>query len=685
MKTRNRRLQRKYKYRGKGAGFFGDLWNKLTRRSQAQPQAEMPRYLTRVIGRPKNTQTQTQTQTQTRKLTYPQTFTNRLFGRKRPIAVKIPANILPMAVQERPDLPPEDLIPGRERIFAFLYNKMVGPEHSIALTIPQYPKGEELYKRLYGVKLSKGQREELRQAVNAAVSRGLTAEQMAQEVFHTPLQQLNKELSKAEGARNDGTRDLLYAKRGSDLVPVARAESWCRYLERCLGPIRDSDRQSNYLKNYYNGPLPKPDMLERYQAKVPIQTLKSDESIFIATSKDNLKQFLESINAPVNINEARFTVVFPFIILEKGLYPNTGQSLRLLVQASSLLKKSFIQDAFKQKKVEDVEENLAAVLKKEVPQLWYQAEVDRVNIVPVSKLSENNRNNFIIVKDEFINTMTVDVLKNLKKNLVLRKALAAGAVIYADPKTLWVIRRDLAELWAKNLNGDTTNMTAYYIKLQNEVQRLAVGYLQATNFMNHYRMLLEEDNLNLTDVAKYEQARLVAFTSDLSEPEVAKEMIAPLEKGFNSPVWKTFLQLQSQVPHTEGQIIRSPFQLKELMRQFNPEFERVRNETLNIASAVPFTRKNDIEEAALSKNYYHISPLTSPSPSPNIQMGRVNLPPASGAFNEAARGIARGTVSSARILFNKPQTQRRLLTSLKPSTTTTGPRFYHTRKNRQRK
>jgi hypothetical protein len=396
---------------------------------------------------------------------------------------------------------------------------------------------------------------------------------------------------------------------------------------------------------------------------------------------------LESINAPVNINEARLTVVFPFIILEKGLYPNTEQSLRLLVQASSLLKKSFIQDAFKLKKVDDVEENLAAVLKKEAPKLWYQAEVDRVNIVPVSKLSENNRNNFIIVKDEFINTMSVDVLKNLKKNLVLRKALTAGAVIYADPKTLWVIRRDLPELWAKNLNGDTTNMTTYYIKVQNEVQRFVVGYLQATNFMNHYKMLLEEGNLNLTDVAKYEQARLVAFTSDLSEPDVAKEMIAPLEMGLNSPLWRRFLELQAEVPHTEGQIIRSPVQLKELMRQFNPEFERVRNENLNISSAVPFTRTNNIQEA-LSKNYYSTTlPLSQ-----NIQMGTINVP--QGAFNEASRGITRGTVSSARLLFNKPQTsqtsqtQRRLLTSLKTgktAKTATGPRFYHTRKNRQRK
>ena len=672
-RNQTRRLQRKYKYKGKGAGFFGDLWMRLTRRAP-RPQTVVPQQQQQQVQKP-----------------YVPSFFNRLFGRRPPVPVAVTAPIgqrlpvasptIPKGVQERPDLPTEDLIQGQNRSFVFLYNKLIYPEPGIPLTEPQYAAAGEPYKRLYGVKLNAQQRDKLRQAVKAAIEKGLNVEQISQQVFHMPLDQLNNQLRKAEGYRQDQTRDLLYERQGNELVPVARAESWGGYLERYLDPILYSDRQANYTKNYLNEYAAASKGPQQYEEQAPITTLVTknpDEErvVYVATGKDNLKHYLDLLEpTPVNINTARFTSVFPFIILEKGVYPNTRSTVKpnhLIVRASALLKKSFIQDAFKQKRVDDVEENLANVLKREAPDLWYQAEVDRVNIVPVSKLSDNNRENFIIVKDGFADAITVDILKNIKKNLVVRKALAAGAVIYADPKTLWVIRRDLPELWANNLNGDTTNMTIYYLKLKNEVERFVIGYLQAVSFMNYYKMLLEEGNKNLSKAAMYEQARLVAFTSNLAEPEVAKEMIAPFEMGLNSSTWRTFLEAQYQVPHAEGDIIRSPTQLKDLMRQFNPEFEKVEN--IKDFAPVAFTEEENVREKLLAR------------------IENANYRGNQGAM-KAAKNELNALNLSKRLLENKPlrteirgikaNTVRSIRKMFEPATST-APRLYRTRKNNRR-
>ena len=665
-RNQTRRLQRKYKYKGRGAGFFGDLWRKITRRAP-RPQTVVPQQQVQQVQKP-----------------YVPSFWNRILGRRpppaaAPIGQRLPvaSPTVPRGVQERPDLPTEEMIPGQNRSFVFLYNKLIYPEPGIPLTEPQYAAAGEPYKRLYGVKLNVQQRDKLRQAVKAAIEKGLNAEQISQEVFHMPLDQLNNQLRKAEGYRENQTRDLLYQRQGSELVPVARAESWGGYLERYLDPILYSDRQANYTKNYLNEYSAASKGPQQYEEQTPITTLvaknaENERVIYVATGKDNLKHYLDLLEPrPVNINAVRFTTVFPFIILEKGVYPNTRSTVKpnhIIVRASALLKKSFIQDAFKQKKVEDVEENLANVLKREAPDLWYQAEVDRVNIIPISKISENKRDNFIIVKDTFMDTITVDILKNLKNSLVLRKALTAGAVIYADPKTLWVIRRDLPELWTKNLNNETTNMTVYYLKLKNEVQRFVIGYLQATAFMNHYKNLLEEGNLNLSQEAMYEQSRLVAFTSDLAEAEVAKEMIAPLEMGLNSPKWRTFLEAQSQIPHAEGDIIRSPVQLKELMRQFNPEFEKVEN--IENFAPVAFTEEENVREKVLARmeNAQYRGNRTALKTAKN-ELNALNLSKRL-LENKPLRGIKANTVRSIRKMFEPA--------------TSMAPRLYRTRKNNRR-
>jgi len=132
------------------------------------------------------------------------------------------------------------------------------------------------------------------------------------------------------------------------------------------------------------------------------------------------------------------------------------------------------------------------------------------------------------------------------------------------------------------------------------------------------------------------------------------------------------LEAQYQVPHAEGDIIRSPTQLKDLMRQFNPEFEKVEN--IKDFQPVAFTEEENVREKLLAR-----------------------IENANYRGNQAAMKTAKNELNalnlSKRLLENKPlrteirgikaNTVRSIRKMFEPATST-APRLYRTRKNNRR-
>jgi len=190
------------------------------------------------------------------------------------------------------------------------------------------------------------------------------------------------------------------------------AQSFAGSWGRSIPFIYSSDKQLEYRQNWEQH-------ICRFDYKVdsnrPILSLEENRCVVVYFSKDKLES-LEAEFELVYGNNAKIGVGFPSLQVEQEFMPiMDGQPFPYTrIQASKLMKTSYVLDAFINNAVKEIQPNLAATIEKENKRLWNQYSL--VKVVNHRNFARHDiyMQKFISVADEFpVKEGTYFLLPNL--------------------------------------------------------------------------------------------------------------------------------------------------------------------------------------------------------------------------------------------------------------------------------
>jgi hypothetical protein len=205
------------------------------------------------------------------------------------------------------------------------------------------------------------------------------------------VEQLTRQIQDVEAAGTT-VQDLL-------LNRAAIAQSFTGSWGRFLPVIFSSEKQLEYRQNWEQ-------YICRFDSKVdsnrPIRSLEENRCIVVFSKKENLEP-LEAEFQLVYGNKAQIGPGFPMIQVEKEYMPvmNKGPFPYTRIQASKLMKTSYVLDAFINNAVQEIQSDLAATIEKEQKRLWNQYSI--VKVVNHRNLGTHDvyMQKFISVSDDF--------------------------------------------------------------------------------------------------------------------------------------------------------------------------------------------------------------------------------------------------------------------------------------------
>jgi hypothetical protein len=285
-----------------------------------------------------------------------------------------------------PELPFESYLSSINRVYLFLYSK-------VKPTTPGYiplQAGQKV--------LSMEQKDFFRSLLEpyaTSNTRGRNTyrdEDFVREVLGVEnVQTLTRQIQEVE-APNTPIQDVILNRPA---IAQSFASTWGRFLPVIL----TSEKLLEYRQNWEQN-------ICRFDARVdsnrPIKSLEENRCIVVYHTKDNLEGLLGEYHL-VYGDSAEIGPAFPMIQVEKKYMPvmNNVAFPYTRIQASKLMKTSYVLDAFINNAVVSIEPNLAATIEKENKKLWNQYSL--VKVVRHSKLMNHDiyEQKFISVVDEF--------------------------------------------------------------------------------------------------------------------------------------------------------------------------------------------------------------------------------------------------------------------------------------------
>lgn len=203
--------------------------------------------------------------------------------------------------------------------------------------------------------------------------------------------QLSRDIQATEAA---GTpiQDIIFNRPA---IAQSYAGSWGRFLP----VVFSSEKQLEYRQNWEQH-------ICRFDAKVdsnrPIRSLEENRCVVVCYSQENLEG-LEGEFQLVYGNQAEIGPGFPLLQVEKEFMPvMDGRTFPYTrIQASALVKTSYVLDAFINNAIHFIQPDLAAAIEKEHKRLWNQYSV--VKVVNHKHLAKHDiyMQKFISVTDDF--------------------------------------------------------------------------------------------------------------------------------------------------------------------------------------------------------------------------------------------------------------------------------------------
>lgn len=467
-------------------------------------------------------------------------------------------------------LPSESYEEGMNRLLVFFYNKL-GDVEPIPTTMGDPPQA------LYGVHLTEEQREILRQRIRPYYEERAPFETIAEEVFHTTLEELNQEITETEGILGRESRLILYKQEGISLVPYRKAESYAGTFGRALNVMTETSHFLNYIADderfkstcdlWYLS------MVDSYTQLQPVQTLEDpNQCILIFTDDTKLEQFGRFIfSVPERLTKSEiFSFIIanmkklkiPFVYLLPGLLQYTAH--RFAVPLSKLSQAQIYKDAIAQHKIFSIEPHLANTIQRERPDL-YDTQLNVMLLNPTRWPYEQPWRllieNIMVLDTSIVSGGYKTVLQsNMEASPLIRRALKEGKFYVADPVSIYWLRKNLEGYWKLNFGAAAkTNMRVY--NYLTDVQQLVISFVQVLWYLRSVKGLGRQINVL--------KEKGHCFTDDIGREDVFRELIRP----FLNPAareWELLREAQKRVPfHKEEEIIDNLDQLQLLLQFFN--------------------------------------------------------------------------------------------------------------------
>ena len=280
-----------------------------------------------------------------------------------------------------PKLPFESYLSSINRVYLFLYSK-------VKPTTPGYIPLEA------GQKLLTQEQKDFFRSLLEAYASGKTYrdEDFIQEVLGVENEQTLSQQIKEVEAQNTTIEDVILNRPA---IAQSFASTWGRFLP----VIFTSEKLLEYRQNWEQN-ICKFD--ERVDSNRPIKSLEENRCIVVYHNKNELNGLLGEFHL-VYGDRAEIGPAFPMIQVEKQYMPvmNNVAFPYTRIQASKLMKTSYVLDAFINNAVVSIEPNLAATIEKQNRRIWNQYSL--VKVVKHTKLVSHDiyEQKFISVADDF--------------------------------------------------------------------------------------------------------------------------------------------------------------------------------------------------------------------------------------------------------------------------------------------
>lgn len=298
------------------------------------------------------------------------------------------------------------------------------------------------------------------QSLPEQATRDQKLEQIATEFFYAPsLAEFDHEII-TEEIGESGNNKILYAGTPDQ----RRSHSSCADLNRCVGHLMSFPRELHYIGNIntsYSAIVPGSD---------PLLTLRSEKPIEIFMSQETLNAVYRNNEYPIH----------NYIVIKPQFYRNQA---RLRIKANKFIQLSFIEDAFEQEGVLEIDPHLFALLEDEAPNLLQKGEIKLGTTDDLESLDFASGKFMIFEEDALRYRRTYLYPPAIPE---IREALENRQVLLTDPLTMYILRKDDPELWTTCF--DDENMEGY--KKLTGIEQLAFCFLQYIQIYKRYRQNL---------------------------------------------------------------------------------------------------------------------------------------------------------------------------------------------------
>lgn len=444
-----------------------------------------------------------------------------------------------------------------KRNFVFLHAKRKGeqPQKSKRFVTPQ----EEA---------------EIRQILLDADARGLTADQIVEQIFHGDPKTFDDEFSAWEQYLPE-----KYLNKGTEYerlaFPVAAS------LERFIATLKMKSSPKNiaYASNFQTH-ICNPDS----DLNQPVSSLRDTFCVTVMTPQ-NKEQF--------EVGKG-YTYATSYLVIKPQFFPK-GAAGPIVLNAQRLPVISFLLDAFETNGILEIEPTLKATLQREAPELLQFKEQEPVVLLTPYYLTDPSvtQQRFLVVDpSSFSRGRNVVNWKQFAASTNVQSAFAKRSVLLMDPKTMVQVRNFYPQLWLANFGAANQ---AFFTKLT-PYEQVAFCFLQYTKFFEVYSLARDANPGNTKSIVEKKtlgaakQARAAVFEVDYEKGANPFE----LAESFRSTDTENFRQLiDLQINILGAAKIQTPQDVNRLLAKFKPR--STSQVSLPDSSAAPpsaSTRKN---------------------------------------------------------------------------------------------
>ncbi len=359
-------------------------------------------------------------------------------------------------------------------------------------------------------------------------------EALSQTLFGKTEAELNEDITKVERLKF-----ALPSRTDSSIKKIGN--NWGKELTRYMTLFEGSPRNVDYMNDASIGYGL---AMLGYINRPPLKAFNLPFSICLFATSKHLERFSQGYQEGCS----------HFLVLDtkyapSGEFHEKEGLMPIFLNATHFLKTSFVQDAFKEQAIEDMDEDLFKLIQKEAPELIESSKVmlgtsSFFRSLPYSKLFSEH---YMIFTED---ALPEELVVSYKNPLVIPEVFSAmkkqRGFLLCDPYTAYCTKKKNPELWSN----------AFGMKFQNRNEPYNIGF-SVYSFLNDiekffvdfYQFAQILDTLEVRNNSSFTNTRLLEASDVYRQPINSSEFLEFIRDnvGEDDEYFKQFLKLQKNI------------------------------------------------------------------------------------------------------------------------------------------